>query len=204
MSDSPARVACGARALRAMLRERTTDLRRIDAAGFRAWLGGQLPGWRRDPAFVQRERIRDLRRAHPDVRRVEREHRHAAAADERTPEGARLRAVEVELRGVEQAVEGLSAALRAADDGRRAALAGKLEGFERRRAALMEERGRVAASPGRALLLRLEAELLRVRRESGVDAAEARLEELVRAQGRRAGRAGGGFEATALRAIRSR
>jgi hypothetical protein len=208
MSDSPGdkpppQVACGAAVLRTLLCERTTDLRRIDVDQFRGWLGGQLPAWRRDPVFVQRERIRDLRRAYPGIRALEREHRRAAAADARAPAGARLRQVEVELHGVEHAVAGLTAALEAADDERRAALADKLAGFEARRATLAAERdGLAAASPERALLLRLDAELRRLRRESGVDAEEARLDELVRAQGQRAGRAGGGFEETALRAIR--
>lgn len=205
MSESPApRVSCGAAVLRTLLRERTTDLRRVDVDQLRAWLGGQLPAWRRDPVFVQRERIRDLRRAYPAMRRLEREHRRAAAADAQAPAGARLREVEVELHGVEQAVAGLSAALEAADGERRAALAEKLAGFEDRRAALAAERdGLAAASPERALLLRLDAELRKLRTESGVDAEEARLDELVRAQGQRAGRAGGGFEETALRAVRS-
>ncbi|HLL82500.1 MAG TPA: hypothetical protein VK420_07600, partial [Longimicrobium sp.] len=57
-------------------------------------------------------------------------------------------------------------------------------------------------SPERALLVRLDAELQRLRRESGVGAEEARLDEMMRAQGRRSGRAGGGFEAAALRAVR--
>ena len=209
MSDSPddeppPRVSCGAAVLRTLLRERTTDLRRIDVGQFREWLGGQLPAWRRDPVFVQRERIRDLRRAYPAMRGLEREHRRAAAADARTPAGARLREVEVDLHGVEQAVAGLTAALEAADDERRTTLTKKLAGFEDRRAALAAERDRLAAaSPERTLLLRLDAELRSLRRESGVDAEEARLEELVRAQGHRAGQAGGGFEETALRAIRA-
>ncbi len=207
MSDFPAeeplQVACGAAALRALVRESTTDLRRIDVDQFREWLGGQLPPWRRDPVFVQRERIRDLRRAYPAMRALEREHRRAAAADAQTPAGARLREVEVELRGVKQAIAGLTAALGAADDERRSALAEKLAGFENRRAALAAERDRLAASPERTLLLRLDAELRSLRTESGVDAEEARLDELVRAQGQRAGGAGGGFEETALRAIRS-
>ena len=208
MSDSPEelplRVRCGAAVLRTMLRERTTDLRRIDVEPFRDWLGGQLPAWRLDAVFVQRELVRDLRRAHPGMRALEREHRRAAAADARAPEGARLREVEVELHGVQQAVAGLAAALVSADDARRAALAEKLDAFEKRRAALAFERDRLAAaSPARTTLLRLDAELRGLRRESGVDAEEARLDELVRAQGQRAGRAGGGFEETALRAIRS-
>lgn len=198
------RVSCGARALRAMLRERTTDLRRIHVDQFRAWLGEQLPAWRRDPVFVQRERIRDLRRAYPAVRGLERAHKRAAAADAQSPGGVRLREVEVELHGVEQAVAGLTAALDAADDEKRAALAAKLGSFEDRRAALAAERDTLAAaSPERALLLRLDVELRKLRRESGVDIEEARLDDLVRAQGQRAGRAGGGFEATALHAIRS-
>lgn len=193
----------GADVLHAMLRERTTDLRRVGLDEFRAWLGRQLPGWRLDPVFAQRERIRDLRRAFPRLHTLERERRRALRADEGSPEGARLREVEAELSGVVKAVEGLTGALEDADEDRRASLRGKLDAFRARRAALEAERDeRIAASPERALLIRLDAELERVRAESGVGAEEARLDEMMRAQGQRSGRAGGGFEAVALRAVR--
>jgi hypothetical protein len=203
-SDSPAgTVVRGADVLHAMLRKRTTDLRRVGLDEFREWLGRQLPGWRLDPVFAQRERIRDLRRACPRLGALERERRRAARADADAPEGARLRQVEEEMNGVVQAVEGLARALDDADEDRRASLREKLDAFRARRAALEAERDeRIAASPARALLLRLDAELERLRVESGVGAEEARLEEMLRAQGRRSGRAGGGFEAEALRAVR--
>lgn len=203
-NDSPdVTVARGADVLHAMLRERTTDLRHVELGEFRAWLGRQLPGWRLDPVFARRERIRDLRRAHPPLRALERERRRAARADADSPEGARLRQVEEELTGAVKAVEGLTGALEDADEGRRAALREKLDAFLARRAAVEAERDeRIAASPERALLVRLDAELERLRHESGVGAEEARLDETMRAQGRRSGHAGGGFEAAALRAVR--
>jgi hypothetical protein len=134
---------------------------------------------------------------------LERERRRAARADADSPEGARLGEVEEELSGVVKAVEGLTGALEDADEDRRASLREKLDGFRARRAALEAERDeRIAASHERALLMRLDAELERMRHDSGVGAEEARVEEMMRAQGRRSGRAGGGFEAAALRAVR--
>lgn len=193
----------GAGPVQALLRDRTTDLRRVDRDGFHAWLAEQLPHWRRDPVFEQRERIRDLRRAHPMLRALERERKRAAAAEAESPEGERLRRLEEELHGVAQAIEGLAAALEQAADERRGALAEKLDAFRARRSALEVERAeRTRASPERTHLLRLDAELAALRRETGADAAEARLDELVRAQGHRAGRSGGGFEEEAIRAVR--
>jgi hypothetical protein len=160
-------------------------------------------GWRLDPVFAQRERIRDLRRASPRLRALERERRRAARADAGSPLGERLRQLEEELNGVVKAVEGLTGALEDADEDRQASLREKLDAFRARRAALEAERDeRIAASPERALLMRLDAELERLRDVSGVGAEEARLDEMMRAQGRRSGRAGGGFEAAALRAVR--
>lgn len=201
--DSPyGTVARGVDALHAMLAERTTDLRRVGLDGFRDWLLRQLPGWRLDPVFAQRERIRDLRRAWPRLRALERERRRAARANADSPEGARLRQVEEELSGVVKAVEGLTGALEDADEDRRARLREKLDAFRARRAALESERDeRIAASPERTLLMRLDAEMERLRGESGAGAEEARLHEMMRAQGRRSGRAGGGFEAAALRVV---
>lgn len=153
--------------------------------------------------FAQRERIRDLRRASPRLRALERERRRAARADAGSPLGERLRQLEEELNGVVKAVEGLTGALEDADEDRQASLREKLDAFRARRAALEAERDeRIAASPERALLMRLDAELERLRDVSGVGAEEARLDEMMRAQGRRSGRAGGGFEAAALRAVR--
>ena len=194
--------ARGADVLHAMLLGRTTDLRRVGLDEFRVWLGRQLPGWRMDPVFAQRERIRDLRRGSPGLRALERERRRAVRADAESPEGARLRRLEEALSGVAKAVVGLTGALDDADEDRRASLWAKLDAFRARRAALEAERDeRIAASPLRALLMRLDAELQRVRRQSGLGAEEARLDELTRTQGRRSGRAGGGFEAAALRAV---
>ena len=188
----------------ALLRERTTDLRRVDVEGFRAWLERQLPGWRRDPVFAQRERIRDLRRACPGLRALERELRRAREADAASPAGARLGKLEAELRGVEQAIAGLTGASEDAGPERRAELIEKLAGFQARRATLEGERDALTeASPERTRLLSIEGELRRLRAECGVEEEEARLEPLLRAQGQRSGRTGGGFEETAVQAVRT-
>ncbi|HEX8361108.1 MAG TPA: hypothetical protein VF613_13430 [Longimicrobium sp.] len=193
----------GREVVQALLRERTTDLRYIDAEGFRDWLQRQLAGWRRDPVFAQRERIRDLRRACPGLRALEREVKHSRQADAASPGGERLGQVEEELRGVEQGVAGLAGASEGAAPARRAELREKLAAFEARRASLTAERDALtAASPARMRLLRAESELRRLRAQCGLEAEEARLEELLREQGQRSGRSGGGFEEIAVQAIR--
>ncbi len=191
----------GREAVREVL-EGATDLRFVDAAEFRAWLAEQLPRWRRDPAFARRERLRQIRRAWPRLRELERECRRAAEADAASAEGAAIRAREVELRGVRQAVAGLSAALDGAEPGRRDALEAKRADFAVRHAALRDEvAARVAASPTRAALERVRAELARLRRESGWRREEARLRVLLRSGGRRSGGSGAGFEAAAHDAV---
>jgi hypothetical protein len=70
-------VTRGARDLRRLLREQTCDVRTLDLAGFRRWLAGHRAHWQRDAVFVQRARIRDLRRAHPRLRALEEEPRQA-------------------------------------------------------------------------------------------------------------------------------
>src|SRR4051794_41918216 len=70
----------------------TFDLRTLDLAGFRRWLNLHLARWASDPAFVQRARVRDLRRAHPDLRPLEEDHRRAPAPP--PPPGPRPRSPE--------------------------------------------------------------------------------------------------------------
>ena len=85
-------------------------------------LGGHLARWRSDPVFIQRTRIRDLRRAHPELLTLEEAHRRAATADAAAPQFARLGQVEQELVGAGKAVAGLAAALERATEEKRAAL----------------------------------------------------------------------------------
>src|SRR5438552_3059853 len=107
-ADFAGRVVSDPDALRGWLTEQTFDLRALDPAGFRRWIGTHLDRWQRDPVFVQRTRIRHLRRAHPELREVEAGHRRAEAADAATPQGARLRELERELHNADKAIAGLS------------------------------------------------------------------------------------------------
>lgn len=191
-------VARGAEALREPLRERTLDLRELDARGFRGWLARRLERWSRDPVFRARARVRDLRRAHPELVELEAEVRRAEAADRASPAHARLEALRREIGDAEKAVAGLSSALRAAGETRRDALREKLEAFRARREALAVERENLTrASPERQTLLRLRERLARLGAECGVERAREELERLQREQGRRSGRSGGEFEALA-------
>src|SRR5947199_4580927 len=108
--DMPVPVTRGVRELLRLLREHTFDLRGLDLAGFRRWLDGHLARWQNDPVFVQRTRVRDLRRAHPDLHVLEEEHRRAARAEAASPQSPRLRRLERELLDTGKAVAGLTAA----------------------------------------------------------------------------------------------
>jgi hypothetical protein len=196
-------VARGAAELGRLLDERTLDLRTLDVGGFRRWLERHLARWARDPVFVQRTAIREIRRAHPRLRDLEAELRAAEAADRASPLGERLRRTERDLTGAGQAVAGLGEALERAADDERPALRLKLDGFRARRAGLECELDElVRASGERRALLRLRAELAALRAETGVDAQEARLRELLRERGRVSGRGGADFEELAAELAR--
>jgi hypothetical protein len=197
---SPApEVLRGSRALRRLLREQTFDLRRLDVEGFRRWLDAHLARWQDDPVFAQRVRVRDLRRDHPELRRLEREERHAREADAASPEYDRLVRLERELAGTHRAVAGLSAALAGAAPEQRDALRRKLGAFGETRQRLEQEQETLtASSPPRQALRRLREELHRLRAAIGLDAEEARLEELQRQRGRRSGHSGASFEERAV------
>jgi hypothetical protein len=182
-------------ALRRLVAERTFDLRALDLLCFRRWVSVQFPYWQADPLFAQRARIRDLRKAHPELRRLKREMRRAAEADAATPQAARLGEVEKTLRNAEKAVAGLTSALEHADDATRLALEAKREAFRRRLRNLEEEWAQLArSSPERQCLLRAAADYDRLRSAIGLDHEEARLRELLTEKGRRAGDAGEQFE----------
>jgi hypothetical protein len=188
-------VTRGVRALRRLLREDTFDLRGLDLASFRDWLGRHLQRWQNDPVFAQRARIRDLRRAHPHLKTLEREHQQGASAEADTPQAARLRRLEQELADTGKAIAGLSAACARAAPEKLPALREKREGFQARERALREEQaGLTRASPERQALLQLDDELRALRAAVGLEREEARLDELLRQQGRHSGRSGASFE----------
>jgi hypothetical protein len=187
------------RALRQLLREHTFDLRRLDVAGFRDWLNKQLAHWQHDPVFVQRVKIRDLRRAEPRLQAVEEAHIRAVLADEAAPAFARLRSLEQMLFDTAKAITGLTTALATAPADRQGPLQEKLAAFQSKQQELQEEQARlVQASPQRQALLRSTAQLTQLRAELGLDREEAQLESLHKQQGRRSGHSGSSFEDIAL------
>ncbi|MEW5925863.1 MAG: hypothetical protein AB1941_00080 [Gemmatimonadota bacterium] len=196
-------VARGAAELHRLLRERTLDLRTLDAGGFRRWLALHLARWERDPAFVQRTRIREIRRAHPRLRALETELRAAEAADRASPVSERLGRVEHELAGAGRAVAGLEGALEQAAPEKRAALRRKLDGFRARRTALGQElEDLTRSSAERQALLRVRTELASLRAAAGLDAEETRLRGLLRSRGQGSGRRGAAFEELAAELTR--
>jgi hypothetical protein len=172
-------------------------------AQFPRWLERHLAHWGRDPAFHQRSRIRDLRRAHPQIRALEEERRRAQAEDRSSPLFPRLEAVARDLSGADKAVAGLTYALATADAAGRERLALKLESFRERAAHLRrEERALTRASETRLVIERLTTRLGELRAALGLDREEARLRELQRKKGRSTGRSGAAFEEVALEAVR--
>lgn len=181
--------------LRHVLAEQTSDLRHLDLAGFRCWLEKHLTHWRHDPVFAQRVRIRDLRRRHPRLRALERQHRCAVAADADSPHFHRLHHLERELTGIEKAIAGLTAALPQAVSPKRKAMRQKLASFRIRRSELRrEQKALIQSSPQRQTLRRLDARLRRLRSATGLDHEERRLAQLLQQQGQHSGRAGASFE----------
>jgi hypothetical protein len=197
--DSPVQVNRGARELRRLLREQTFDLRGLDISGFRRWLDCHLSRWQNDPVFQQRIRIRDLRRAHPQLRVLEQQHRRAAALDAQSPQFTRLQRVEKELTDAARAIAGLTAALQQATPEKQATLREKLTAFQARQTALQDERAAlIVSSPQRRLLLGLAAELQHLRATTGLDGEEAQLERLSKQHGHHTGGRGAAFEKLAL------
>ena len=80
------------------------DLRTLDLAGFSRWLDLHLSRWASDPVFVQRSRIRDLRRAHPKLKQLERDHVRAVRADGESEQGPRLKEIEGQLYDIGKAM----------------------------------------------------------------------------------------------------
>lgn len=192
-------VSRGASELRRLLDEQTLDLRTLDLAGFRRWLSSHLERWRNNPVFVERGRIRDLRRAHPALRKLEREQRRAVEADEASPAFSRLHELERELTGAGKAIRGLSEALIRVDAEKQQSLWQKRDAFLVRQQALCEEMVRlIEGSAERQTLLRIAAELRQLRSSIGLEQEEARLAALLKQQGQHSGRAGKSFEKVTL------
>jgi hypothetical protein len=183
----------------------TFDLRSLDLAGFRRWLAMHFEHWASDPVFAQRLRIRDLRGAHPELRRLEAERARAVRAEAASEHGPRLREIDRRLYDVGRALDGLADALSRAEPNRQPALAAKRHAFAERRRILEEERDTLAdASPLRQQLARATANLDRVRTAIGLDREEAALDQLLKSRGRGSGRAGIAFEEVALEVARTR
>ena len=191
-----------AAALCRLLEERTDDVRELDVEGFRGWLERHLERWRRDEVFVQRTRIRDVRRGEPRLRELERRQRITRAAYESSPGFAALEKVEREMADAGKAVAGLAGALEGAGEEERPRLRQKLQGFEARETALREERARLAdGSEARQALDRVTDELAELRSRTGLDALEDELAGMQRERGRRSGHSGARFEEEARAAV---
>lgn len=197
------RVSRGSAGLRELLASRLSDVRELDQRQFAGWLERHLEHWRADPVFAQRSRIRDLRRAHPELRQAEADQRRARAEDEASPLHAQLEALTRERVGADRAVAGLTHVMGRADAAERDALRAKREAFMRRGEELRAEvEALTAASPARLALNRAARRVEELRQRLGLEGEEARLHQLQRSKGRSSGRSGARFEQIALEAVR--
>ena len=181
------------------------DLRTLDLASFRRWLDLHLARWATDPVFVQRSRIRDLRRANPELKQLERDHVRAMRADAESEHGPRLQEIERQLYESGKAMAGLADAVSRAAAEKRPSIEAKHEAFAARSRALEEERSTLQqASVQRRELLRAAAALDEFRSAVGLDREVAELNRLTTTRGRGAGRAGNSFEDEAVEITRTR
>ncbi len=153
--------------------------------------------------FVQRSRIRGIRRQSGQWDQLQRDLARQRQADAASPQHADLQRLIRQLTGTRRAIAGLSAALRQAAEGRVADLRHKRAAFAWQHQRLRRQlAAAVRASPARRSLLRTERQLQRLRVQTGLDQQEAHLAELLRDRGQRGGRAGASFEQAALEAAR--
>jgi hypothetical protein len=191
----------GKAVLREFLAERVFDLRELDADRFRIWLNQHLAHWREDPAFLQRMRIRDLRRAHPELSGLEEKRREARIRYEGSSAYDGLEEARRALAGARKAIAGLTHALRTREEAtERERLTSKLEQFRARAEALDRQvLDLTRCSAERKALDRAEEALRRARARVGFDREVALLESVQRKQGRSSGASGAAFETAAAR-----
>lgn len=191
----PVEIRRGVRPLCRLLQKDTFDLRGLDAEAFLPWLEKHLDHWEKDPAFTQRVKIRELRRAHPPLHELEQEQRLALAADVKSPQHFRLVQLEQELTGTGKAITGLTCALAKATGEKRNSLHQKLHSFQIQQQELGKQQTElIQASPARQVLLRVNDQLQQLRCSIGLDQEESNLEKLLKQKGRHSGYTGTSFE----------
>ena len=155
--------------------------------------------WQTDPVFIQRTRIRDLRRAHPELRRFEAKYRRAKEVQADGAVGTRMALLERQLYRANKAVAGLERAASEAVADRRTALEAKRDAFVVQRLRLERERVELtnSSSEHRQLIDATEA-LQQVRDAIGLVREEASLAAMLTERGRGSGKAGTAFEQQAL------
>ena len=199
------RIESGRSALALLLRDYNQDFRRLDPPSFRRWLEAHLTHWQKNPIFCQRAHIRELYRAHPGLRQLEREYRETRRRLASTPVFIQMAALERQLADNLKAQTGLSQALAAASGERQQQLEQKLAHFRADHQSLLDDYNQLRlANPMQQSLLELEQQVQAERTRLGVDREEQRLAELLRTQGQASGRRGEQFEAQARALIDER
>jgi hypothetical protein len=197
------RLRRGRHFLNRVLQANPVDCRTAAPGTFRRWLLRRVRHWRRDPVFAQRANLRELRRQHPQLAELERQHRDAARSFQTSPTYPPFLHLERDLHRAARAITGISDALAEGAPGKEQALVQKLGVFQARQAALTEQLRQLEQDCAAYRVWRHTAEALRqFRGDIGLDQAEAVLQDLLQQQGRRSGRRGQSFEVTAAEVTR--
>lgn len=196
------KVERGVRALRRHLKTRLFDLRRADFVSFKSWLTNQIPYWQRSATFDARCKIRELRRANPNLIDLERETAKHLKAFEASPAFAQTESLKKSIYDANKAIEGLTKARDNASSDKRDALNEKLADFETRRTQSENDLASLATKHAeKADYDTSVAQLEKLKDKLGVTQAEQHLREVQHQRGRSSGKSGTSFEETSRQVV---
>ncbi len=189
------RIESGRSTLALLLRDYNQDFRRLDPPSFGRWLEAHLVHWRKNPIFRQRVEIREIYRAHPRLRQLERDERESRRQLASTPAFAQAAMLARQLADNLKAQTGLSQAIAAASSERRLQLEQKLARFHSQHQTMLTDYNQLRlANPMQQKLLDLEQQVQAERAHLSLDREAQRLDDLLRSQGQASGRSGEQFE----------
>lgn len=184
----------GLKFLQAALGAPAFDLRHAGEEAFTRWLQSEVQ--RRlefDEVFIQKRRVRDIRRSHHDsLSQLQKNLEASDALYEECPNKTRLDEIAYQIHCNERAISGLSQAL---SKDPLPSLSDKLESFKSDQKELrVEESGLIAVTPEHSILLRERTALEAFEDQIGLTRELAALKSLQHQRGRSSGKSGQDFE----------
>ena len=181
------------------IRENDTDFHRFDFSRFQEWLRSEIQHRQKDPVFLQRCKIRDLKKMYfSDFCKLEGECRETRGEYESSGKKEVLERLQQEIENGRKAIEGLSASVRQRSEEKRKATLEKLAGFqEKMDRMLREHRTLLEETPEKQRVDRALSAFFAWKEKIGLTQAEKELEEMLHAMGKRSSEKGSGFEQAA-------